>query len=168
MHFTQSQKSKLSGLLNEFALRGDGRWACDLHFKLACVIGVAIGLLISSDVLIMEDGQLWKTLLLIILISPVFEELLFRGFVQGKLLSFDWGSKHVFGCTRANVVCSLLFTTLHFTSHAPLWALGVLFPSLLFGYFRDRHNSVYPSVTLHVLYNAVYFIPAVVSSSIHF
>jgi membrane protease YdiL (CAAX protease family) len=34
----------------------------------------------------------------------------------------------------------------------------VLLPSLLYGYFRDRHGSVYPAIALHVFYNAGYFL----------
>jgi membrane protease YdiL (CAAX protease family) len=60
--------------------------------------------------------------------------------------------------TQANLTSSALFTTLHFTSHAPLWAIGVLLPSLLFGYFRDRHDSIYPAIVLHIFYNAGYFL----------
>jgi membrane protease YdiL (CAAX protease family) len=33
----------------------------------------------------------------------------------------------------------------------------VLFPSLIFGYFRDRYTSIYPCMVLHAFYNAGYF-----------
>ena len=62
------------------------------------------------------------------------------------------------GFTLANLATSVLFTALHFVSHPPLWAAGVLLPSLLYGYFRDRHDSVYPAIALHVFYNAGYFL----------
>jgi membrane protease YdiL (CAAX protease family) len=41
---------------------------------------------------------------------------------------------------------------------APALAAGVLLPALLFGYFRDRHDSVLPAIALHVFYNAGYFL----------
>ena len=95
---------------------------------------------------------------MLVLLQPVLEELLFRGLIQGKLLTWNWGKRQFAGFTLANLATSLLFTALHFASHPPLWAAGVLLPSMLFGYFRDRHDSVYPAIALHVFYNAGYFL----------
>ncbi|MEZ8988102.1 JDVT-CTERM system glutamic-type intramembrane protease [Vibrio breoganii] len=160
-----NQQSQLIGLLDEFALRGDRKWVSERMFKVACLFGFAIGLLLlSSPAPISQTQQAWQTLLMVVVVSPLLEELLFRGVMQGRLLRLDWGSRHLFGFTLANLCSSLLFTALHFISHQPLWALSVLFPSLLFGYFRDRHNSVYPSIALHIFYNAVYFILPIVIS----
>jgi membrane protease YdiL (CAAX protease family) len=47
---------------------------------------------------------------------------------------------------------------MHFINHPPFWALAVFFPSLVFGYFRDRCDSVVPAITLHILYNFGYFV----------
>ncbi|GEA60702.1 JDVT-CTERM system glutamic-type intramembrane protease MrtJ [Vibrio comitans] len=155
----QYLKSLTLGALDEFALRGDARWILDRQFKVACLFGLAVGLvLLSSKVSTLNAGQSWQALVLVVLVSPLLEELLFRGMLQGRLLSLNWGSLSLLGFTSANLCCSLVFTAFHFTSHEPIWALSVLVPSLLFGYFRDRHNSVYPSIALHIFYNAVYFI----------
>jgi membrane protease YdiL (CAAX protease family) len=40
---------------------------------------------------------------------------------------------------------------------SPLFALSVIAPSLVFGYFRDYCNSVYPSIIIHSAYNAMVF-----------
>ncbi|GEA52228.1 hypothetical protein VIN01S_30320 [Vibrio inusitatus NBRC 102082] len=152
-------KSLILEVLDEFALRGDTRWISDRQFKLACLLGVAVGLALLSDhapVLLKEHS--WQVLVLVVLITPLIEELLFRGILQGRLLKLNWGSQHLFGFTVANSSSSIVFTGFHFISHDPIWALSVLIPSLLFGYFRDRHNSVYPSIALHMFFNAVYFI----------
>jgi hypothetical protein len=74
------------------------------------------------------------------------------------VLQLAWGRRQWAGLTTANLTVSVIFVALHFLTHPPLWAFGVLFPSLLFGYFRDRHHSVYPSMVLHVFYNAGYFL----------
>jgi membrane protease YdiL (CAAX protease family) len=100
----------------------------------------------------------WLVLLSLVLMQPVIEELLFRGLLQGQLLQLAWGRWQWGGFTTANLAVSVVFVALHFMSHPPLWALGVLFPSLLFGYFRDRHHCVYPSIALHVFYNAGFFL----------
>jgi hypothetical protein len=85
-------------------------------------------------------------------------ELLFRGVLQGRLTARPWGRRQFGGITLANLLVSLLFTALHFIGHPPLWAAGVLLPSLLYGYFRDRHYCVLPAIALHVFYNAGYFL----------
>ena len=90
--------------------------------------------------------------------QPILEELFFRGFLQGQLHRQAWGRKSWGGVTVANGVTSLLFMLGHWRHHPPLWAVAVLTPSLIFGYFRDRYTSVYPSMTLHVVYNMGYFL----------
>lgn len=89
--------------------------------------------------------------------QPLLEELLFRGFLQGQLSRASWGPQAWHGMTAANVITSLLFMLGHWWHHAPLWAIAVLAPSLLFGYVRDRYTSVYSSIALHGGYNAGYF-----------
>jgi len=95
-----------------------------------------------------------STLFKWLLWSPVLEELLFRGVVQGQLQRYFHSSSNVLGLSRANWITSVLFTSIHFLHHPPLWAASVLFPSLVFGFFRDRHDSVVPSIVLHCIYNA--------------
>jgi membrane protease YdiL (CAAX protease family) len=46
----------------------------------------------------------------------------------------------------------------HALTHPPEWAAAMLFPSLVFGYFRDRYRSVVPAAALHVFYNAGWFL----------
>lgn len=98
----------------------------------------------------------WLLLLGFTLWQPLVEELLFRGLVQGQLLRLSRGGRARYGVTPANAITSLLFTSLHFFHHPPLWAAAVIVPSVLFGYFRERHHSVYPAVALHVLFNGGY------------
>lgn len=92
-----------------------------------------------------------------VLLYPVLEELVFRGLIQGALVSRAGFASSCCGISAANVATSVVFVSLHFLTHAPLWALSVIVPSLVFGYFRDRYQSVSPSVVLHCFYNAGYF-----------
>ena len=89
--------------------------------------------------------------------QPILEELLFRGYVQGRLCQQSWGRQSWHGLTVANSLTSLLFVAGHWWSHPPLWAIAVLLPSLVLGYCRDRYLSVYPCIGLHAFYNAGYF-----------
>lgn len=90
------------------------------------------------------------------LVYPAIEELIFRGLIQ------DLAHRHlkpwsVGALTHANILTSILFTSLHFISHPPLWAAAVLVPSLLFGLFKDRSGGLTAPVLLHAFYNSGYF-----------
>ena len=94
----------------------------------------------------------------VILWQPLFEELLFRGIVQGHLLQSMVGQKTWFGLSTSNLLTSFLFSLAHLASHSISWSLLVFVPSLCFGFVRDRFGSVYPSIALHVFYNTGYFL----------
>lgn len=100
----------------------------------------------------------WRLLAWLVLLYPVLEEWLFRGLLQPLLLKSAIGRSSLYGITFANVAASVLFTAFHFISHTPVWAVSVLFPSLLFGWFRDRHQSILPAIVLHCGYNLAYFL----------
>lgn len=95
--------------------------------------------------------------LLSALVYPVLEEIVFRGGLQTVLLRQSYLAGRWFGLSRANVVTSILFAAFHLFAHTPQWAAAVVVPSLIFGYFRDRHDSVTGPIALHVFYNAGYF-----------
>ncbi len=90
--------------------------------------------------------------------QPLFEELLFRGIIQGQLLQTMWGRKKWIGLSMSNLVGSLLFVSAHLASHSISWSLLVFAPSLCFGFARDRFGSLYPSIALHTFYNTGYFL----------
>ena len=84
---------------------------------------------------------------------PVLEEIVFRGLIQE--LVHDYLSKKSLGpVTIANLLTSILFTGLHFLYHPPLWAALVFFPSLVFGFFKERTRGLAAPISLHVFYNA--------------
>lgn len=94
--------------------------------------------------------------LLPVVLYPVLEEFVFRGGLQPALAERwprRWGV-----LTLANLMTSLAFAGLHFFYHPPLWAAAVFVPSLLFGYFRERHAGLLSPILLHGWYNAGYFL----------
>ena len=92
----------------------------------------------------------------LVLLYPIVEEIVFRGLLQELLR--DYVSRRSLGpLTIANLLTSVLFAGLHFIYHAPLWAALVFFPSLVFGFFKDRTNHLLAPIILHVFYNAGYF-----------
>jgi len=96
-------------------------------------------------------------LLSLIIWQPLVEEVLFRGIIQGQFARRDWGKRSWLGISGANVAASVLFAAIHLINSSPLFALSVIAPSLVFGYFRDYCNSVYPSIIIHSAYNAMVF-----------
>lgn len=92
-----------------------------------------------------------------IILIPLIEELIFRGWLQGRLLRLEKCRVTWFGISCANALVASLFAIAHVFTHPPLWALLVIFPALVFGYFRERHSSVIPAIVLHIYYNGGYF-----------
>jgi membrane protease YdiL (CAAX protease family) len=99
----------------------------------------------------------WQTLLWLILLYPVIEEWVFRGLLQPRLLQTAFGRSAVWGFSAANGITSMLFAATHLLGQPPEWAVLVIVPSLLFGWFRDRYDSVLPGTILHCSYNLGYF-----------
>jgi hypothetical protein len=112
-----------------------------------------------------DSAVLLWTALWTVFLYPVAEELAFRGALQGWLLRLRWGRRSRAGVTLANLATSAVFTGLHFVYHPALWAASVGAPSLVFGFFRDRAGSVYPSIALHVTYNLFYLMAAASASA---
>jgi membrane protease YdiL (CAAX protease family) len=91
--------------------------------------------------------------LLPVLLYPVLEEIVFRGLIQE--LMHDYISTRCFGpLSVANLLTSILFAGLHLLSQPPIWAALVLFPSLVFGFFKERTGALTVPIILHVFYNA--------------
>ncbi len=90
--------------------------------------------------------------------QPLFEELLFRGIIQGHVLHSLASQPSVIGLSIPNLFTSFAFSLAHLAHHSTTWSLLVFVPSLCFGLMRDRVGSVYPSIVLHVFYNAGYFL----------
>ncbi|HYD59313.1 MAG TPA: JDVT-CTERM system glutamic-type intramembrane protease [Noviherbaspirillum sp.] len=91
-----------------------------------------------------------------VLWQPLLEELLFRGAIQGRLAALGWARHRLAGLSISNWLATILFALAHLVYHAPLWATSVILPSLVFGYFRERYDRVYPAILLHAIYNGSY------------
>ncbi|MEF8793261.1 JDVT-CTERM system glutamic-type intramembrane protease MrtJ [Thiohalorhabdus sp.] len=96
------------------------------------------------------------TFLYLVLALPILEEAAFRGLVQeglGRLWRRRWGP-----LTAANAGQAAAFGLLHLISQPPLWAAAVLFPGLVFGFFRERHATLATPIALHAFYNGGFFL----------
>jgi membrane protease YdiL (CAAX protease family) len=96
-------------------------------------------------------------LVLLALVYPVLEEIVFRGAVQ-DFLGRRWVARRGSPLTRANLVTSILFAATHIAWLGDPAAGAVFFPSLVFGYFRERHATLASPIALHIFYNAGLFL----------
>lgn len=130
-------------------------WLAWLAGFLVCGLAAALTGQAATISLSATDIQplLWLTV-----IYPLAEEWLFRGQIQPRLTRLPMLATTRPGLGGANAVTSLLFVLAHLPGHAPALAGLVVFPSLVFGWFRDRYNSIAPALLLHSSYNLACFL----------
>ena len=87
-----------------------------------------------------------------IAVAPLFEEIMFRGFLF-KVLSDIFGSRTAVAATAA------LFGLLHLLQLWGSWAGVVLIfvVGYILSYIRQRSNSLVPSIIVHASYNSMLF-----------
>jgi len=90
-------------------------------------------------------GSIITALLVLVIVAPLTEELLFRGAVLGGLLRGP-------NILRAIAVSSILFGLAHGN---PWQFAGAFCAGMLFGWLRVRTNSIVPGLWGHALMNAV-------------
>ena len=111
-------------------------------------VGIALALLLTagkaenrvSD--IVASGDLWETILFVVIIAPIMEEWLFRKQILGRL--------RVYGEKRAIVFSALVFALFHMNIFQFFYAFGL---GLVFGYMYVRTSKLRYSILLHMLVN---------------
>lgn len=131
----------------------------DPVFVVALAAGPAAALVLAAlPGLVLAPGLHYPlpALALAILVYPPLEEWVFRGELQPALarrLPARLGP-----LSAANGLTSLAFAALHLLAHPPAWAAAVFLPSLVFGFMRERSGGLAQPITLHLTYNASYFL----------
>ena len=87
--------------------------------------------------------------LAVVVMAPIGEEIVFRGFLQ-KFLEEYWKD-----ITRAVLVTSLFFAMIHFN---PYWTIQIYLLGVILGFLSWKTKSVIPSVILHSINNGMAFI----------
>ena len=100
--------------------------------------------------------ELLITFISLVVLPPIVEELIFRGFLYGSL-------KKLMPLWPAVIVTSLIFAAGHLPeggSAGPLYvgAIDTFTLSLFLIYLREKTNGIYASMTLHALKNAIAFV----------
>ncbi|MEE2733066.1 MAG: JDVT-CTERM system glutamic-type intramembrane protease [Pseudomonadota bacterium] len=95
-----------------------------------------------------------RTILLIILLIPLCEEIVFRGLLQNELASYGRLRRTLLGLSWDNLISSTLFTLVHVFYFESALLLAIEAPALLFGYFYSQYRRLIFPVLLHIWYNA--------------
>lgn len=111
-------------------------------------VGIALALLLTggkaenrvSDVV--TSGNVWETILFVVIIAPIMEEWLFRKQILGRLRAY--------GEKRAIVFSALVFALFHMNVFQFFYAFGL---GLVFGYMYVRTSKLRYSILLHMLVN---------------
>jgi hypothetical protein len=165
-----SWRSFTIALLDEIGLKHKPRCYRNIRFLLAMLAGACF-LLLFHDVIPAFSSSFkfnWTVFLSLVIWQPLIEEVLFRGIIQGQFAKREWGKHSWLNISSANLVTSVLFVVMHMINSSPLFALTVFVPSLVFGYFRDYCNSIYPCIILHSAYNAMVFVGLILHGNMNF
>lgn len=130
-----------------------------MGFGLSIVVAVLGTLLGAPEDTPMKDIVLadWRSFLAVLLvgvtIGPVFEELIFRGFLQPLLT-------RSFGPTAGILLAALPFGLLHLQQYGFNWQQGVLITlaGAAFGWVRYRSGSTRTAAIMHMAYNSTVFL----------
>lgn len=149
--------SLVNKVLEDIGLNSWPPFYKDVLFIAALLVAVLIWIILWNTVIptfSIENRSIAVILFLTIVWYPVLEEILFRGVIQGGLIGKEFARKKVFGLTKANWITSFIFVLAHVLYQPVMWAMIIIFPSLVYGYFRDRHSNIYPCIVLHAFYNS--------------
>ena len=93
---------------------------------------------------LIEESNIWLSLLTVGVLTPIAEELFFRGALMG------WMMLRRFPRWTVILLPALLFAVMHLN---PMGMLQIFFLALLLGYLRWATGSLWPSVGLHICNN---------------
>ena len=94
-----------------------------------------------------------KIFINMVVLYPVFEEIIFRGFIQKELGRFPSLHKTFVYLSPANILTSTLFCLVHFFTWQSNVSLLVFFPSLIFGYLYEKYERLSIPIFIHGFYN---------------
>ncbi len=125
-----------------------------LEFFLALLLGPVVCIILSlilNHKISFNPPLSIKLLAIQLFMVAIPEEIFFRGIILEILrekIKTGIGKLSI-----ANIITAFLFALAHLFYHPPLWALATFFPGLIFGYFKERTDSLIYPIILHFFYN---------------
>ena len=99
----------------------------------------------------LSSGALLELILTVVVVAPIIEELIMRGFVQR-----GWAASRL-GPTLAILLTTFVWTIMHQQYDWPL-LVNIFCIGLLFGWLRNRSGSTLLTILLHITQNAAVLI----------
>lgn len=94
-----------------------------------------------------------KHFLLIVIVYPFIEEIIFRGFLQSELLQKQEFRKKIANISFANLTVSCVFALCHIAVFKHSLIALVFFPSLVFGWIFENNRKLWLCILCHGWYN---------------
>ncbi len=91
----------------------------------------------------------------LLLVSPVWEEIAFRGVLLEWLRRRMRGVLPLSGgyISYANMLTAVMFAAMHLLTQPPLAAASILVPGIIFGMVYERYRIVVLCIIVHMSYN---------------
>jgi hypothetical protein len=143
-----------------------GAWWCVFGGPALAIVLSALGVILRAPAiptpvegLISGRGSLWLVAFFAVVLGPLFEELLFRGFLLPLL-------QRVLGAWPAILLTAIGFALLHGSQYQWYWQdlLVVGLAGVAFGYARYRTGSTAAGALLHGGYNLALFVGYLIQS----
>lgn len=103
--------------------------------------------------------RFWEHVLDQFLVVALPEEFFYRGYLQARLRDAWPGGRRLFGARLGPAfwLTAILFALGHLAIFQ-VWRLSVFFPALIFGWLREKADSILPAVIFHALSNLTLFV----------
>lgn len=101
--------------------------------------------------------DIWQTIIFQMLFVALPEEFYFRGYMQGTLNGVFKRSCRFLGVNVgwSILITSVVFAFSHSFVHCAWWHFSIFFPSLLFGWLREKTGSITAPVLFHAACNVI-------------
>jgi len=124
-----------------------------IAFTLIAIIGIlfqffGVDLTDSSNIPQLEQYFTIPTILILIIIQPIGEEIFFRGFLLDKF-------HNLFGNTAAIIITSILFGIAHLSYGNIYPAVLTSIIGLLLALLVIKTNNLYAAIIAHILFNVI-------------
>lgn len=103
---------------------------------------------------LLDESSFWLLILLVVVIAPIYEELMFRGFMMGLIANASTNYRRKTLWLIASLVSTLAFTLIHF-QYDWFGLLLIFVLSLILSWARLISGSVILPMILHFLNNSV-------------
>jgi len=101
----------------------------------------------------LPSGVQWShAALLLLVVAPTLEEIVFRAGLQEALLRRLGDSRAV----TANSLTATLFAATHVALRPTFVSLLTLLPALAIGVIYQRHRRIVPCIAVHIVFNGIW------------